>query len=155
MVCCQCTQGKTYFLCLSMSTLYHSPTALSQRLCLCRFNVLGPNCWERRLVHWCLSIVRIELLQDVHDYRLLADDLVGSAKRWQEWMDLQRPEEESLPGMPFSHWSISRFQFSCAFKLYLSDLSLFLAHCITWFVNAIGATYFQVILLRITTSCFR
>ena len=47
-------------------------------------------------------------LQDVHDYRLLADDLVGSAKRWQEWMDLQRPEEESLPGR-YTDWSTSGF----------------------------------------------
>lgn len=32
------------------------------------------------------------------EYRLLADDLVTSAKRWQDWMDLPRPEEEPLPG---------------------------------------------------------
>jgi len=24
--------------------------------------------------------------------------LVGSAKRWQEWMELERPEDEPLPG---------------------------------------------------------
>lgn len=28
----------------------------------------------------------------------MPDDLVGSAKRWQEWMELERPEDEPLPG---------------------------------------------------------
>ncbi len=32
-------------------------------------------------------------------YRTLAEDLVASAKRWQEWMDLPAPEEEPLPGV--------------------------------------------------------
>ena len=24
--------------------------------------------------------------------------LIGSSKRWQEWMELERPEDEPLPG---------------------------------------------------------
>lgn len=37
-------------------------------------------------------------LQELEDYAALPDDLVGSAKRWQEWMELERPEDEPLPG---------------------------------------------------------
>ena len=33
---------------------------------------------------------------------MLPEDLVASAKRWQEWMDLSRPEEEPLPGPSFA-----------------------------------------------------
>lgn len=36
--------------------------------------------------------------QELEDYAALPDDLVGSAKRWQEWMELERPEDEPLPG---------------------------------------------------------
>ena len=28
----------------------------------------------------------------------LPDDLIGSSKRWREWMELERPEDEPLPG---------------------------------------------------------
>lgn len=37
-------------------------------------------------------------MQDVQGFRQLPDDLVASSKRWLEWMDLPRPEEEPLPG---------------------------------------------------------
>ena len=33
------------------------------------------------------------------EYASLPDDLIGSSKRWQEWMELERPEDEPLPGM--------------------------------------------------------
>ena len=36
--------------------------------------------------------------QDLDEYRQLPDDLVGSSKRWTEWMALERPEDEPLPG---------------------------------------------------------
>lgn len=39
-----------------------------------------------------------DCLQELEDYAPLPDDLVGSAKRWQEWMELERPEDEPLPG---------------------------------------------------------
>jgi dynein heavy chain len=32
------------------------------------------------------------------DYQNLPDDLIGSSKRWREWMELERPEDEPLPG---------------------------------------------------------
>ncbi len=28
----------------------------------------------------------------------LPEDLIGSSKRWREWMELERPEDEPLPG---------------------------------------------------------
>lgn len=37
-------------------------------------------------------------MQEVEEFRALPDDLLGSAKRWQEWLELQRPEEEPMPG---------------------------------------------------------
>jgi dynein heavy chain, axonemal len=37
-------------------------------------------------------------LRDLDDYATLPDDLQGSAKRWREWMELERPEDEPLPG---------------------------------------------------------
>lgn len=43
----------------------------------------------------CLAVL---FQQELEDYAPLPDDLVGSAKRWQEWMELERPEDEPLPG---------------------------------------------------------
>lgn len=37
-------------------------------------------------------------MKDLDDYASLPDDLVGSAKRWREWVELERPEDEPLPG---------------------------------------------------------
>jgi dynein heavy chain len=37
-------------------------------------------------------------LKEMHDYHALAEDLVSSAKRWREWLELERPEDEPLPG---------------------------------------------------------
>lgn len=34
----------------------------------------------------------------MEEYASLPDDMVGAAKRWQEWMELERPEDEPLPG---------------------------------------------------------
>ena len=36
--------------------------------------------------------------QDLDEYSSLPDDLAGSVKRWMEWMELERPEEDVLPG---------------------------------------------------------
>ncbi len=38
-------------------------------------------------------------MQDVEGYAHLPDDLAASAKRWQEWMETERPEDETLPGL--------------------------------------------------------
>jgi dynein heavy chain, axonemal len=37
-------------------------------------------------------------LRELDDYSTLPDDLQGSAKRWREWLELERPEDEPLPG---------------------------------------------------------
>jgi dynein heavy chain, axonemal len=37
-------------------------------------------------------------LRELDDYSTLPDDLQGSAKRWKEWLELERPEDEPLPG---------------------------------------------------------
>lgn len=43
-------------------------------------------------------------MQDVEGYAHLPDDLAASAKRWQEWLQAERPEDEPLPGLtPNSH----------------------------------------------------
>ena len=38
-------------------------------------------------------------LQEIEEYARLLDDLEGSAKRWQDWMELERPESEPFPGL--------------------------------------------------------
>jgi len=40
----------------------------------------------------------VQALKELDDYASLPDDLVGSAKRWREWVELERPEDEALPG---------------------------------------------------------
>ena len=40
----------------------------------------------------------IQSLREVEGYDALPGDLEGSAKRWREWMELERPEEEPMPG---------------------------------------------------------
>lgn len=39
-----------------------------------------------------------QALKELDDYTNLPDDLIGSSKRWREWMELERPEDEPLPG---------------------------------------------------------
>ena len=46
----------------------------------------------------CSFAYTLHHLQELEDYAALPDDLIGSAKRWQEWMELERPEDEPLPG---------------------------------------------------------
>jgi dynein heavy chain len=33
----------------------------------------------------------IQALKELEDYASLPDDLLGSSKRWREWMELERP----------------------------------------------------------------
>ena len=40
----------------------------------------------------------VQSLKEFDDYAHIADDMVGSAKRWKEWSELERPELEPLPG---------------------------------------------------------
>ncbi len=43
------------------------------------------------------------IVQTMDEYASLPDDLIGSSKRWQEWMELERPEDEPLPGISHPH----------------------------------------------------
>lgn len=40
----------------------------------------------------------VQALREIEEYQSLSDDLIGSAKRWREWMELERPEDEPMPG---------------------------------------------------------
>ncbi|KAK3254170.1 Dynein beta chain, flagellar outer arm [Cymbomonas tetramitiformis] len=40
----------------------------------------------------------VQSLKEIEVYAALPDDIVGSAKRWKEWMELERPEAEPMPG---------------------------------------------------------
>ncbi|CAD7696266.1 unnamed protein product [Ostreobium quekettii] len=40
----------------------------------------------------------VQALKELEDYANLPDDLIGSSKRWREWMELERPEDEPVPG---------------------------------------------------------
>lgn len=55
--------------------------------------------------HTCLTLhtlstllPHLQALKELDDYQNLPDDLIGSSKRWREWMELERPEDEPLPG---------------------------------------------------------
>ena len=55
---------------------------------------------ENPVTEWVSSSVwaSVQALVQLEDFSTLADDLVGSAKRWREWMELERPELEPPPG---------------------------------------------------------
>ena len=40
----------------------------------------------------------LALREHLDDFRALPEDLVASARRWREWLELKRPEEEPPPG---------------------------------------------------------
>ena len=44
------------------------------------------------------SWAAVQALKEIELFNGLADELIGSQKRWKEWMELQRPEEEAPPG---------------------------------------------------------
>jgi len=48
---------------------------------------VGASIWES-----------VQSLKELEGYGNLPDDLVGSAKRWRVWMELERPVEEPVPG---------------------------------------------------------
>ena len=49
-------------------------------------------------------------LQEIEEYCGLPDDLVGAAKRWIEWLEFERPEDEPLPG---NHFCVSEAGSTC------------------------------------------
>eukprot|EP00899_Mesostigma_viride_P009330 jgi/Mesvir1/18399/Mv14277-RA.1 len=40
----------------------------------------------------------VQALKDIEEFHTLPDDIIGSAKRWRDWIELERPEDEPLPG---------------------------------------------------------
>mmetsp|Transcript_25005 Transcript_25005/g.85566 ORF Transcript_25005/g.85566 Transcript_25005/m.85566 type:complete len:4525 (+) Transcript_25005:136-13710(+) len=55
---------------------------------------------DNPLSEWVTESVwaSVQSLKELDGYSALPDDLVGSAKRWREWMECERPEEEQMPG---------------------------------------------------------
>ena len=40
----------------------------------------------------------VQSLKEFEEFGSLPDDIIGSSKRWRDWMELERPEEETMPG---------------------------------------------------------
>jgi len=78
----------------------------------------------------------VQALKELDDYASLPDDLVGSAKRWREWVELERPEDEALPG----DWKrMSEFDRLLLFRALRPDrLTAAMAKFVT---NVIGSRY--------------
>ena len=55
---------------------------------------------DNPLMDWISDSVwgSVQALKELEDYANLPDDLLGSSKRWREWMELERPEDEPVPG---------------------------------------------------------
>ncbi|KAK9808985.1 hypothetical protein WJX72_007373 [[Myrmecia] bisecta] len=89
---------------------------------------------DNPLAEWVSDTVwaSVQALKELDDYAALPDDLVGSSKRWQEWMELERPEDEPLPG----DWKrMPEFERLLIFRALRSDrltaaMSTFVAHTI-------------------------
>lgn len=66
------------------------------------FLLRGPKVMgvDNPLADWVSDSVwgSVQALKELDDYQNLPDDLIGSSKRWREWMELERPEDEPLPG---------------------------------------------------------
>jgi len=66
------------------------------------FLLRGPKVYgvDNPLPEWVPEVVwaSVQALHEIEVYSALPDDIVGSAKRWKEWMELERPEEEPMPG---------------------------------------------------------
>lgn len=49
--------------------------------------LLPQTCWQSVLA-----------LKELADYHALPEDLFASYMRWKEWVEMERPEDEPLPG---------------------------------------------------------
>ena len=81
----------------------------------------------------------VQALRNIEEYASLPDDIYGSAKRWREWVELERPEDEPLPG----DWkkSLNEFQRLLVFRALRPDR---LTNAMISFVsNTIGKKYTQ------------
>jgi len=92
--------------CPVMQSLAHTHTHTHTNTYRC--STTTPTCLIYTLLHMHAR-THSQALKELDDYTNLPDDLVGSSKRWREWMELERPEDEPLPGdwkrMPeFDRW---------------------------------------------------
>ena len=80
----------------------------------------------------------VQALIQLEEFSALADDMVGAAKRWREWMELERPENEPAPG----DWKkLPDFQKLLLFRALRPDR---LTNAMVAFVTSvIGAKYTQ------------
>lgn len=78
----------------------------------------------------------VQALREIEEYQSLSDDLIGSAKRWREWMELERPEDEPMPG----DWKkMSQFQQLLLFRAIRPDR---MSNALSSFVKEeLGAEY--------------
>lgn len=56
---------------------------------------LSDSCWGA-----------VTALREIEEYAHLPEELVGSSKRWRDWVELERPEDEPLPGLYGWGWCI-------------------------------------------------
>eukprot|EP00232_Nephroselmis_pyriformis_P019075 CAMPEP_0182900652 /NCGR_PEP_ID=MMETSP0034_2-20130328/28990_1 /TAXON_ID=156128 /ORGANISM="Nephroselmis pyriformis, Strain CCMP717" /LENGTH=4527 /DNA_ID=CAMNT_0025034901 /DNA_START=131 /DNA_END=13711 /DNA_ORIENTATION=+ len=93
------------------------------------------------------SWASVQALREIEEFQALPDDIVGSAKRWKEWMELEKPEEESLPG----DWKkMPEFQRLLVFRACRPDR---LTNAMLEFVkNTIGAQYVTSVPFNIEKS---
>jgi dynein heavy chain len=89
----------------------------------------------------------VQSLREIEVYSSLADDIVGSAKRWKEWMELERPEAEPMPG----DWKkLPLFQQLLLFRALRPDR---LTNAVTEFVkHVIGIQFTQSISFDLAKS---
>ncbi|MEW5311809.1 MAG: hypothetical protein WDW38_003494 [Sanguina aurantia] len=104
------------------------------------FLLRGPKVMgvDNPLADWVSDSVwgSVQALKELDDYASLPEDLIGSSKRWREWMELERPEDEPLPG----DWKrMPEFDRLMLFRALRPDR---LTSAMTRFVqNMIGAKY--------------
>ena len=102
-----CEMMKASFLCFRQhASNMPTTTNITPQPPSCRHQQLESGCWAKPLAcplapqPGCSGWVTVvHNVQELDEYRSLPDDLVSSAKRWTEWMALERPEDEPLPGM--------------------------------------------------------
>ncbi|KAI3434555.1 hypothetical protein D9Q98_002628 [Chlorella vulgaris] len=65
--------------------ILNKPKVVAVKNCLSEW--LPDSCWHAAFA-----------LKEIDDYHALPEDLVASSTRWREWMELEHPEDEPLPG---------------------------------------------------------
>jgi len=115
------------------------------------FLLRGPKVMgvENPVAEWVTegSWAAVQALKEMEGYGNLPDDLVGSAKRWKEWVELERPEDEAMPG----DWKkMTAFEQLLLFRALRPDR---MSNALSTFVKAsIGAYYVTSVAFDLPTS---